>query len=140
MKARCTPQNSQVTPILPSGPDHVVALGRREAPQHGFDPLARAAAGVAQVLRLEDVDAALVEKAIQQPLARQGRVDKLVILDRAGERLGLGPGVVVFDRRRSRHPPAAVAGVEVRPAPALLGLRQELQHAARRPAMHASLP
>ena len=110
--------------MRPSGPDHVVPLCGREAAQHGFDALARAAAGVVQGLRLEDRDAALVEQAVQQPLARQRRVDEFVVLDGLGQRLGLGPGIVLaeLDREIGRR----VAGMEVGLPAAILRLGQEL--------------
>ena len=51
--------------------DHVIAVVLREAPQHGLDAVARARALRHDRHALEHAHAALVEQAINQPLARQ---------------------------------------------------------------------
>jgi hypothetical protein len=75
--------------------DHVPAILRREAAHHGHDPGLRAAAFLMHAQALEHPHAPLVEEAIKQSLARNGRIDKLVVLDCPDEGLGLCPGIVL---------------------------------------------
>src|SRR3569623_2028162 len=72
--------------------DHVVAVVLREALEHGLDRFARARALRPDIARLEHAHARLVEQAIDQPLARQRRVDQLDILDRRDQRPPFRPG------------------------------------------------
>jgi len=53
-----------------------------------------------------------VEQPIEQPLGGDLRVGQLDVLDRAGQRLGLGPGVVGLDSVRLGAF-RRVAGVEI---------------------------
>ena len=67
--------------------DHVAPLLRGEAAQHLADSIIGTPAGLAHGCRREDGDATLVEKTVEETLARQQRINKLMILDRGGERL-----------------------------------------------------
>src|SRR5271155_4684419 len=109
--------------------DHVATLLAREAHQHRLDALRRAAADVAKRALLEDLDAALMKEAIEQPLARQRRVDQFVIFDRADQRAGLRPGLILGDEIADR-PFRRIAGIEVGLAATLDRFRQELRHQA----------
>src|SRR5690606_4526291 len=73
-------------------------LLRGEGRQQPGDLLARARALVADGRRFKDADALLVEQAIEQALDRYRRIGQLVVLDGAGERLRLNPGIVLLDR------------------------------------------
>ena len=113
------------------GPDHVAALLGREAAQHGLDPLLRAPAGIAHRLRFEHRHAPLVEQSVEQPLARQRRVDEFVVLHGLGQGLGLAPALVLA--RLGHEIGRRIARMEIGLAAALFGPGQELDQDAARP-------
>src|SRR6186997_2867331 len=78
-------------------------LLRGEAAEHLADPLARARALVADRGGAEDAHAAFVEEPVEEALDRHCRIDELVVLDRADQRLRLAPSVVLLE---SRHLPS----------------------------------
>ena len=121
---------------MPSSPIMSARSAGEKLLQHRVDALGRAAAGVAQDAWLEHPDAALVEQSVEQPLARQRRVDQFVIFGRGGERLGFGP-VVVFVDFVARGAGRRVAGIEIGLAAAFDRIGQELRHQAAGAPMRA---
>ena len=119
--------------------DHVGAVVRREAFQHRRHRIARAGAARLQRQRLEHAHAALVEQAIEQPLAGEIGIDQFDVLDGRDQRLALDPGVVLGDR--VRHVAfGRIARMQIGLPRALRRLRQKLhENAAGAPAMLAAL-
>jgi hypothetical protein len=69
---------------------------RLEALQQFLDALRGAPAEFIEIALGENLHAAFVKEPIEQTFAREGRIDELVILERRGQRLSFGPGVVLF--------------------------------------------
>jgi hypothetical protein len=94
-------------------------------------------------LRAEYAHARLIEQPIEQPLARQRRIEQLVILDGRDQRLRLDPGIVLGHRVAPRAR-GRVARIEIGARRARGLARQELHQQAagppfRRPAASLQL-
>src|SRR6185369_7182306 len=104
---------------------HVVAVVLREAPQHGLDAVARARALRHDRHALKHAYAALVKQAINQPLARQRRIEQLQVFDGLDSRTAPQPSLVPPGLMRGRAF-RRVAGRQIGHARALRRLGQEL--------------
>ena len=105
-KLRSVPQNSQVTPMRPSSPIISLRSCGEKLLKQLVDALVRTAAEFLKRAFGENLDAALVEKAIEQSLARKRRIDKFVVFKSGGERLAFGPMIAVVLGRLLRARPA----------------------------------